>query len=133
MSPHKRGEVPAVVGVAGVVDGAAAVAAAATVTLLLLLLLLVPVKLTLPEVTNDVGGLPSAPARPRLQVLPLAPRALRVAPGSTPLSCQGWTRSPSLPPSFRRRALPARALRRCRLPLFGNRGELVRGRGRGRR
>ena len=70
--------------------------------LLLLLLPLMPPKLALQGGGGGVGGLPSAPPQPRLQVLPLASRALRVAPGATPLSCcRGWTRCPSLTSSLR--------------------------------
>ena len=81
------------------------------------------------------GGCLPHPLRIRLQVLPLAPSALRVAPGAIPPSCRGRTRCSSLPPSLHldlnhppRSRLPPR----CRLPLFGNKGQLLWGRGRGR-
>ena len=72
---------------------------------------------SLPGEVDGVGGVPLAPPRPRLQVLPLTPRALRVAPGSTPPSCRGRNR-PSLPSSLCLDLTrpPARVLPRCRLP-----------------
>ena len=64
----------------------------------LLLQPLIPPKLSLPGETDGVEGLLSTPLSPRLQVLPLPPRALRVAPEATPPSCcRGWARCPSHP------------------------------------
>ena len=103
--------------------------------LLLLLLPLMPPKLALPGETDDVGGLPSAPPRPRLRVLPLAPSALRVAPGGTPSSCcRGQACCPSLTSSLRLGLMPPTRspAPRSRLPLFGIRGQLLQGRERGR-
>ena len=51
--------------------------------LLLLLLPLMQPKSVLLGETNSVGGLSSAPLRPRHQVLPLVPRALRAVSGAT--------------------------------------------------
>ena len=106
-------------------------------SLLLLLLSWMPPKSSLPRETDGVGGLPSAPPPP--------------GPGSRfyrwRLARCSWHRGPHLrhvevglavqichTPSalLTKRTLPTRALPRCRLPLFGNRGQLLRGRGRGR-
>ena len=68
----------------------------------LLLLPLMPPKSALPGGIDGVGGLPSTPPRPRPQVLPLAPHALRVALGVTlPSCCRDRTRCPSPPSSLR--------------------------------
>ena len=128
-SPHERGKVPAFVAVTTFTAGTAVVAAVAASAAV------DAANIGLPGEINGVGGLPSAPPRPRLQVLPLSPCAWRVAPEATPSSCcRGRTRCPSLLSSLRLGLTRpfARALSSCRLPFFGNRGQLLRGRGRGR-
>ena len=88
-SPHKRGKVPAVDDVAVVTTAAATAAVDAT-------------EIGPPGGDRWCrGGCLPHPPRPRLQVLPMAPRAFRVVPGAISTSYRGRTRCPSLPSSPR--------------------------------